>query len=150
MSDEKPPAPAAPVLVAEDSGLLAALLKDAFQAHGVGDDVRVFKDGHSFVAGVAEALARQRRPRLLVIDIQLPGMDGLAAGREVRAMEASAGAPPVPIVFFSSREEDETITAAVVDCFPARFVRKEDQSGPATVALVGARLIRDLLEGAGR
>ena len=139
-----------PVLVAEDSNLLAALLRDAFQAHGVAGEVKVYKDGHSFLAAYAEFAARQKPVRLLVVDIHMPGLNGLEAGREIRTMERNAKQDPTPMIFFSSSELSPEIESAVADCFPARFVRKEEDQGPATVAIVGARMIRGILDDAGQ
>lgn len=136
------------VLVCEDTVLLAALLKDALRAHVVADVVDVYKDGPALLEAYETALSQRERPALLVLDIELPGPSGLVVGRTCRAYEKKAGANPVPIVFFSSKAESDEIRGAVADCFPARYVQKSGQGGPALVALEGARLIRSLVGGA--
>lgn len=135
------------VFVLEDSPLLSTLLSDALRAHGVGDEVRVFRNAAAARAGLDAALQGPDRVGLFVIDIELPGEDGLSFGRFVREAERAAGAGSGPIVFFSSREQAPEIDAAVSDCFPARFVRKVSEEGPAAVALEGARMLKRMLEG---
>lgn len=132
------------VLVVEDSQLLASLLGDALRAHGVASSVEVFADGAALLARYRAHLESGAPVALLVIDINLPKSSGLDVGRSARALEQERGAGPCPVVFFSSRAEDAEIASAVADCFPARFVHKIDRSGPAQVALEGARLIRSL------
>lgn len=136
-----------PVLVAEDTQLLAALLKDALAAHQVARRVMVFSTGPDFLDAYTQLLNDGKPVRLLVLDIMMPGLDGLDTGRMIRNLERHHKADPAPLVFFSSREEDDEIRAAVADCFPARFVRKRDSKSPALVALEGARLLRDIVSG---
>lgn len=137
----------AAILIAEDSLLLLALLKDALLAHRVGSAVEAFPDAERLYDGYARRLDEGEASRLLIIDIQLPGEDGLSLGRRVRDLERARGVLPAPLVFFSSRPEDDAITAAVGDCFPARYVQKLDEGGPAQVALAGARLMKRMLDG---
>lgn len=139
----------AAILLAEDSLLLLALLKDALLAHGVGSPVEAFPDAERLYEGYARRLDDGVGAKLLVIDIQLPGEDGLSLGRRVRDLERDRGALAAPVVFFSSRAEDDEITRAVSDCFPARYVQKLDEGGPAQVALAGALLMKRMLAGGG-
>jgi CheY-like chemotaxis protein len=135
------------VLVAEDSNLLAALLKDALRAHGIADQVDVYKDGGAILDAYQTMVMLHERATLLVLDIQMPGPSGLVVGRTCRAYERQVKLGPAPIVFFSGRTEDDEIKAALADCFPARYVQKQGQGGPAQVVLEGVKLIRSLLGG---
>ena len=92
------------------------------------------------------------RAALLAVDTTPPVIDGTPAEPPPRIANPptrALGAGPAPIVFFSSRDGDAEIQAAVADCFPARYVQKNDQEGPAAVALEGARLMRKLVDVAG-
>jgi two-component system response regulator BaeR len=81
------------VYIVEDEPELAALVADYLRAAGFAPTV--FGDG-------AEALAaiRAELPALVVLDLMLPGLDGLALCREVRAFSS------VPIVMVTARVEE--------------------------------------------
>jgi two-component system response regulator BaeR len=81
------------VYIVEDEAELAALVADYLRAAGFA--TAVFGDG-------AEALAaiRTEAPALVVLDLMLPGLDGLALCRELRAFSG------VPIVMVTARVEE--------------------------------------------
>lgn len=81
------------ILVVDDDPHLREVLRYALARDG--HDVEEARDG-------AEALrmATASRPDLLVLDIVMPGMDGLEACRELRKTST------VPVVFLSSRDEE--------------------------------------------
>ncbi|HEX2801997.1 MAG TPA: response regulator, partial [Phenylobacterium sp.] len=56
--------------------------------------------------------ARERRPDLIILDIQMPDLDGLATCEIMRADPRLA---KVPIIFLTARRDSET----VVNCFKA-------------------------------
>ena len=79
------------VLLADDDDRFRALVRSVLE-----------DDGYDVVADVADApavlvLAEQRRPDVVVLDLVLPGADGLSAVRDLRARE-----PPVPVLLLSS------------------------------------------------
>jgi CheY-like chemotaxis protein len=66
------------VLVADDHPALRSVICDALRSHGYA--VEEAADGHT-----ALELLRTRRPRAAVIDVRMPGMDGLqVCARAVR------------------------------------------------------------------
>jgi DNA-binding response OmpR family regulator len=85
------------VLVADDEPLTADML--ALMLAFRGYDVVCAHDG-------AEALARARdlRPDILLLDVLMPGMEGPAV---VRALRADAEPLDCPVVLFSSFDEEE-------------------------------------------
>ncbi len=49
---------------------------------------------------------------LILMDMQMPVMDGLAATRAIRALERNAGWPPTPIAMFTANAMDEHLLLA--------------------------------------
>jgi two-component system response regulator BaeR len=81
------------VYIVEDEPELAALVADYLRAAGF--DATVFADGLEALSAI-----RARVPALVVLDLMLPGLDGLALCREVRAFSE------VPIVMVTARVEE--------------------------------------------
>jgi two-component system cell cycle response regulator DivK len=78
------------ILIVEDNARNAKLLRDVLQAVGYRTiDVTTAEDGLE--------VARRDRPDLILMDIQLPGMDGKAALRALRADPDTAGTPVVAV-----------------------------------------------------
>ena len=81
------------VLVVEDEMRIAGLIRDYLQHAGF--DVIVTADGEAAVAS-----ARRSKPDLVVLDLGLPGRDGLDVTRELRRTSG------VPIVMVTARGEE--------------------------------------------
>ena len=81
------------VLVVDDDPHIRALLVFAFEKAGM--MVREAADGEEALAAVAQAA-----PDLVVLDINMPRMDGLEVCRRLRATSE------VPVLFLSSRDEE--------------------------------------------
>lgn len=84
------------VMVVEDEPELAALVAD--YARAAGFDATVFGDG-----AAALAAALDTPPDVLVLDLMLPGLDGLSVCRALRAAPATA---TLPIIMVTARVEE--------------------------------------------
>jgi CheY-like chemotaxis protein/nitrogen-specific signal transduction histidine kinase len=100
------------VLVAEDTELTQVMLRRMLEKHG--HDVAVAKDG-------AEAVAvwRTWEPDLVLMDIQMPVMDGYAATHDIRKAEAGGGRRHTPIIAVTahvlSRDRQKCLDAGMDD-----------------------------------
>jgi DNA-binding response OmpR family regulator len=95
------------VLVIEDSAISRQLIRETLEREGF-----CVLEAGSTEKGLR--LAAQERPRLFLIDLYLPGLDGLEAVGMIRSLE---GMDQVPIVMMSaavSNEERERVMRA--DC----------------------------------
>ncbi len=81
-------------------------------------DVLTFKGFRTLSAGSAEdgiAIAAAERPDLILMDIQLPGMDGIAALRALRARPETATIPVIAFTASVMKEDRERFDAAGFD-----------------------------------
>ena len=81
-------------------------------------------------------IARETRPDLIFMDIQLPGMDGLEASRLLKADENTRAIPIYALTAFAMKGDEEHIRAAGCDGYLAKPVSYKDLL--ATAATVGA------------
>src|SRR5580704_7904996 len=86
--------------------------------------------GHSVInATDAEAgltLARDEQPQLILMDIQLPGMDGLEATRLLKQDDATRGIPVIALTALAMKGDEERIRAAGCDGYIARPLAYKD------------------------
>jgi two-component system cell cycle response regulator DivK len=101
----------------------------------------VEKAGHTVLTAVdAEAgllLARERHPDLILMDIQLPGMDGMEAIRVLKADDATRSIPVVALTALAMKGDEERIRAAGCDGYIAKPIRYQE-----FLTAIGERLVR--------
>jgi DNA-binding NarL/FixJ family response regulator len=114
----------ATVLIVDDHGGFRDLARAMLERAGY-DVVGEAADGASALAAAARL-----RPNVVLLDIQLPDIDGFAVGERL-----AAAADPPTIVLISSRDA-AAYRRRLADS-PARgFIPKNDLTGPALAALV--------------
>ena len=103
--DQRAPAPtgAGRVLVVEDSLTTAAVVKYYLQLDGF--DVFVARDG---LAGLAMAI--HARPDIIVTDVNMPGMDGVAL---VKALRADARTSQIRIMMLTSEASAQGVAVGL-------------------------------------
>jgi DNA-binding NarL/FixJ family response regulator len=93
------------VLLADDQALVRAGFKALLDAQ---DDIEVV--GEASDGAEATALARRERPDVVLMDIRMPGTDGLTATREIVGDDRLSG---VRIVILTTFELDEYVFDAI-------------------------------------
>ena len=71
-------------------------------------------------------LAREARPDLILMDIQLPGMDGLEATTLLKADEATRRIPVIALTALAMKGDEERILAAGCDGYIAKPLDYKD------------------------
>jgi two-component system cell cycle response regulator DivK len=86
--------------------------------------------GHKVLSATdAEAgltLARDEHPDLILMDIQLPGMDGLQATGLLKRDEATRSIPVIALTALAMKGDEERIRAAGCDGYIAKPMRYQD------------------------
>ena len=72
------------------------------------------------------ALAREERPDLILMDIQLPGMDGLEATTQLKADDTTRHIPVVALTALAMKGDEERIRAAGCDGYIAKPMRYQE------------------------
>ncbi|HSV78816.1 MAG TPA: response regulator, partial [Ramlibacter sp.] len=103
----------ATVLVADDNAVnlkvaCAMLLK-------LGYEVRTATDGREAVEAVAQAAARGDRIAAILMDVNMPDIDGLQATRQIQAARGKAAPPIIAVTAAASAEDRARCEAAGMD-----------------------------------
>ena len=109
----------AKVLVVEDNPTNMKLA--TFLLTSVGHTVLSATDAE---AGLA--LARDERPELILMDIQLPGMDGLQATVLLKGDPATRGIPVIALTALAMKGDEARIRTAGCDGYIAKPMRYGD------------------------
>jgi two-component system, cell cycle response regulator DivK len=72
------------------------------------------------------ALAREQLPELILMDIQLPGMDGLQATALLKGDDATRDIPVVALTALAMKGDEERIRAAGCDGYIAKPMRYQE------------------------
>ncbi len=87
------PAPPAKILIADDEVFMLRLLEMTFKKGGF--EVISCRDGREALAAANTAL-----PQLIVLDIMMPGLDGLGALRQLKENSATKD---IPVIVLSAK-----------------------------------------------
>lgn len=126
------------ILVVEDNPLNLELLRDILLAEGY--DVIEASDG---AAGIE--IARLERPDLILMDLQLPGIDGFEVTRRIRADARLASIPIIAVTAHAMKGDDERARAA--GC--AAFVTKPIEVRELVAVVAESLRRRGSLDGGG-
>ena len=96
------------ILVVEDNERNLKLLRDVLEYAGY--DVRVARTGEDGVT-----LAVKEPPDLVLMDLQLPGIDGMEALRQLRESPRTANIPVVAVTAQAMKQDRERVLDAGFD-----------------------------------
>ena len=101
------------VLIVEDNDLNMKLFNDLLVAHGYG--TLQTKDGTE-----ALALARQFRPDLILMDIQLPEVSGLQVTQWIKSDDVLRSIPVIAVTAFAMKGDEEKIRDGGCEAYIAK------------------------------
>ena len=98
------------VLIVEDNDKNMKLARDVLQAKG-------YQTLEAITGEDGVKLAKERKPDLVLMDIQLPGINGIEAFRRIRGDAATRAIPVVALTASVTPTDRSAITAAGFDAF---------------------------------
>ena len=101
------------ILIVEDNPKNLKLVRDVLQFHGYAT-----LEAETGEAGVA--LARERLPVLVLMDVQLPGMDGRAALKLLKADVSTQHIPIIALTAFAMKGDQESLQTEGFDGYMAK------------------------------
>jgi CheY-like chemotaxis protein len=114
-----------PILVVDDNAVNLKLLSVVLSIEGF--EVRTAADGHE-LAHVLQSF----HPRLILMDIQLPGLDGLALTQKLRADPTTRDIVIVAVSAYAMKSDMERALASGCDGYLAKPV--DTRTLPALIA----------------
>ena len=124
--DGAAPAGSLPILVAEDNEINALLARALLTR--LGHRPTIAADGAATVAAWRAAQAAGEPFSLILMDVHMPGSDGIEATRRIRAAEAEQGLAHTPIIALTANaleEEREACRLAGMDGFLTKPLDRE-------------------------
>lgn len=108
-----------PILVVDDNLINLKLTRLILQAEGY--EVRTATDAEE-----AQVLLREFHPRLILMDVQLPGMDGLELTRRLKEDPATRRIMVVALTAYAMKGDETKALAAGCDGYIAKPVDTRD------------------------
>ena len=113
MQGDEPARPAKRVLIVEDNALNLKLLRDILEAHG-------YLTIATSEGGAVSRLARETRPDLILLDLQLPDISGYDAVARLKQDAQTSAIPVVAVTAFAMAGDESKALSAGCDAYIAK------------------------------
>jgi len=107
------------VLIVEDNDKNMKLARDVLQAKG-------YQTLEAITGEDGVRLAKERKPDLVLMDIQLPGINGIEAFRQIRADASTSRIPVVALTASVTPTDRSAISAAGFDAFLSKPINLKE------------------------
>ena len=114
-----------PILVVDDNPANLKLVRVLLETEGY--EVRTAADAEAALAALESF-----RPRLILMDLQLPGMDGLTLTRRLKANPATRGIVVVALTSYAMKGDEEKAQGAGCDGYVTKPI--DTRTLPSVVA----------------
>ena len=121
------------VLIVEDNEKNMKLARDILQAKG-------YQTVEAETGEEGVKLAKERKPDLVLMDIQLPGINGIEAFKQIRADTKTKSIPVIALTASVTPTDRSQITAAGFDAFISKPISLKEF----------VETVKRLIEGGGR
>ena len=113
------------ILIVEDNAKNLKLIRDLLQFNG-------YATLEAETGQVGIALARERRPALVLMDVQLPDIDGRTAMQALKEDAATRSIPVIALTAFAMKGDEEAFLADGFDGYISKPI--EVKEFPALIA----------------
>lgn len=120
------------ILIVEDNDKNMKLVRDVLQAKG-------YRTIEAVTGEDGVRLARERRPALVLMDIQLPGISGIEALRQIRADPATASIPVIAVTASVMASDRRNIVEAGFDAYVGKPLNLREFLDAVAKALAAPR-----------
>jgi len=121
------------VISADDSRIIQNILSELLVEEQVADTVEVCNNGMEFLTTLTQELIKKNTVNLVILDVNMPILNGISAAISMRAIEKAFGTPQIPIMFFTVKKCDETFQKVLKFCQPAKYLNKGISSSPTEI-----------------
>ncbi len=122
------------VMAAEDTDGIRKMLVKLLMERGIARNVVAAANGEELLIGYHKAMAAGQPVNLLILDVNMPILNGINAAIGVRAAERAASMQPTPILYFTSTLCDESFKRVLQFTAPARYLNKGAEGTPEQFA----------------
>jgi CheY-like chemotaxis protein len=120
----EPPRPVPCVIAVDDAASQLAVVRSLLERSGLAEQVVALTGGAQFVSALAQRFAEGLPVAMVILDVEMPAMDGFTAARFLRTLETRLRRPPCPLVFFTARAADENLRRQMALFRPAWYCAK--------------------------
>jgi CheY-like chemotaxis protein len=124
------------ILIIEDNERNLKLVRDVLQFNG-------FQTAEARTAEDGLALASASPPDLVLLDLQLPGIDGMEAFRQLRGSPPTAGVPVVAVTALAMKDDRERVLRAGFDGYLEKPISVRELPSQVRAFLTAAELPDD-------
>ena len=124
------------ILIIEDNERNLKLVRDVLQFNG-------FQTAEARTAEDGLALASASPPDLVLLDLQLPGIDGMEAFRQLRGSPPTAGIPVVALTALAMKDDRERVLRAGFDGYLEKPISVRELPSQVRAFLTAAELPDD-------
>ena len=133
------------ILFADDSDLLRVAIEDVLLDKQLAKSVLAAHNGQEFLVQFTKRLREGKPVDVIMLDVQMPVMNGFNAAVAMRAIEKGFDKAPTPLIFFSSQPCDETAKKVLKFCGRAIYVNKVASPNLAELASRVEQVLVNLL-----